>query len=371
MLPPQLRMKRMASVNLAYQLGRLMPVLGALVLASCTNPAPNRTQSGSTAPAAHFKAPDFILGADISWIPEQESRGRKFYDGDSTKDIFQILKENQFNWIRLRVFCNPRATGGYSAAGFCDLEHTAQMAQRARAAGMQFLLDFHYSDTWADPGKQFKPHAWQGLDFAALTNALHDYTRDSLATLKSRGLAPDMVQVGNEINHGMVWPDGRATNWDNLAALVRAGIAGVRQVDPSIPIMLHIACGGQNTESRTFIDNLQQRGVRFDVIGESYYPRYHGTTNDLQNNLTDLAARYLQPIVVVEYSEHKRAVNDIVHGLPGGKGLGTFIWEPTQWGEAVFDRSGHANAFLDLYPQMADDYRARPATKTAPAQGRQ
>jgi arabinogalactan endo-1,4-beta-galactosidase len=339
----------------------LLPVVCALGMLWPAGRAHAQIQTVTPLRTAPAKPQDFILGADISWIPEQEARERKFYDGEEAKDIFQILKEHQFNWVRLRLFNNPRATNGYSTAGFCDLEHTTQMALRAKAAGMHFLLDFHYSDTWADPGKQFKPHAWEGLEFEALTKAMHDYTREVITALKDKGVPPEMVQVGNEINHGLVWPDGRAQDWDKLAALLKAGIAGVRDADPSIRVMLHIACGGQNAESRSFLDNARRRGVEFDVIGESYYPRWHGTTNDLQGNLTDLVGRYPQPVIVAEYSEHKRAVNDIAHGLPDGKGLGTFIWEPTQWGEPLFDRSGHARAELDLYPQMARDYRSGPA----------
>ncbi len=333
-------------------------VLGMLWLAGRAEAQTQAVNPSQTAPA---KSQDFILGADISWIPEQEARGRKFSDGNVTNDIFAILKEHQFNWVRLRLFHNPRATNGYSAAGFCDLKHTTQMARRAKAAGMHFLLDFHYSDTWADPGKQFKPQAWQGLDLDALVKAVHDYTREVVVALKSQGVPPEIVQVGNEINHGLLWPDGRVQDWDKLAPLLKAGIAGVREADPAIRVMLHIACGGQNAESRSFLDNARQRGVEFDILGQSYYPKFHGTTNDLRSNLNDLAGRYPQPIIVAEYSEHKRAVNDIVHALPNGKGLGTFIWEPTQWGEPLFDRTGHARPELDLYPQMAQEFRGKPA----------
>ncbi len=300
--------------------------------------------------------PEFILGADISWIPEQEAQGQRFYQQGVAQDIFSILKEHQFNWARFRIFHNPKANNGYSAAGFCDLEHTRQMAKRAKQAGLSFLLDFHYSDTWADPGKQTKPAAWRNLPLPELTQAVHDYTQSALRVLIDQGTPPGMVQVGNEISNGLLWPEGSLTNWDGLAALVKAGIAGVRDTDRSIPVMLHLALGGQNEKSRWFLDRLREHNVEFDILGQSYYPKWHGTTNDLQANLSDLANRYPQPIIVVEYSEHKREVNDIVHGLARGKGLGTFIWEPTKWGEALFDRQGKAKAMLDLYPDMAKAY---------------
>jgi arabinogalactan endo-1,4-beta-galactosidase len=300
---------------------------------------------------------DKMLGADISFLPELESRGRKFYENGVEKDAIEILKDKGFNYIRLRIFNNPAADSGYSPhKGFCDLEHTKQMATRIKKAGLKFLLDFHYSDTWADPGKQFKPAAWTTYSFTQLSKAVHDFTKDVLGSLKAQGTLPDMVQVGNEINHGMIWPDAAIQNLDTLAAFIKAGIAAVKEVDPGLPVMLHIACGGQNEESGFFLDNMLKRGVVFDVIGESYYPRWHGTTEDLKNNLTDLATRYKQDIIVVEYSQKKQEVNDIAFTLPGNKGKGTCIWEPLSWGETFFDKEGKPNDLLDIYPVIHKKY---------------
>jgi len=298
-----------------------------------------------------------MIGADISFLPELESKGRKFYENGVEKDAIAILKDKGFNYIRLRIFNDPGADSGYSPhKGFCDLEHTKQMALRIKKAGLKFLLDFHYSDTWADPQKQFKPSAWAIHNFTQLSEAVHDFTKKVLSSLKEQGTLPDMVQVGNEINHGMIWPDGAIKNLDTLTDFLKAGIAAVKETDPSIIIMLHIACGGQNQESRFFIDNMLQRGVIFDVIGESYYPRWHGTTDDLKNNLTDLATRYKQDIIIVEYSQKKQEVNDIAFTLPGNKGKGTCIWEPLSWGETFFDREGKSNDLLDIYPVIHKKY---------------
>lgn len=299
-----------------------------------------------------------MLGADISFLPQLEAGGMSFYDHGKAEDVLKILKDHGFNYIRLRIFNNPAADSGYSPGkGFCDLAHTKQMALRIKAAGMKFLLDFHYSDTWADPQKQYKPSAWAGLDFEGLKKALHDYTREVLLALDAQGTLPDMVQVGNEINHGILWPDGSLSHPDSLAALLKAGISAVKEVDPSIIIMLHIACGGQNGESRFFLDNMLARQVPFDVIGESYYPRWHGTPADLENNLTDLAKRYARDIIVAEYSEHKQEVNDIVFKLPGGKGKGTCIWEPLNTWEALFDGDGRSkDSLLDLYDEISSKH---------------
>src|SRR6476659_2967218 len=288
-----------------------------------------------------------VLGADISFLPQLEDRGMKFNDKGIQKDAIQILKGHGFNYIRLRIFNEPAADSGYSPKkGFCDLEHTKQMAKRIKAAGLKFLLDFHYSNTWADPGKQFKPSAWKGLSFEELKKALYDYTKSVMQQLKDQGTTPDMVQVGNEINHGMIWPDGHVSHLDSLSQLIKAGTDAVLQVDPSIVMLLHIALGGQNDESVFFLNNMVSRGVYFDVIGESYYPKWHGTLDDLRNNLTDLANRYSKDIIVVEYSQVKKEVNDIAFGLPNDKGKGTMIWEPLNTWEKIFDEKGNSNDLI-------------------------
>ena len=325
----------------------------------------------------HFikKKVDKMLGADISFLPELEAKGIKFSDKGIQKDAIEILKDHGFNYVRLRIFNDPANDNGYSpkkarlparagtdgndkaGQGFCDLQHTLQMAKRIKKAGLKLLLDFHYSDTWADPGKQFKPAAWKGLSFPKLTKALHNYTKEVMFALKAQNTLPDMVQIGNEINHGIVWPDGRVNNLDSLAQLLKAGISAVKEVAPPTIIMLHIALGGQHDESVWFIDNMLARGVQFDVIGQSYYPKWHGTLDDLKNNLTSLAGRYLQDIMVVEYSQLKQEVNKIVFDLPYGKGKGTCIWEPLNTWEKVFEKDGKSNELINLYDEITKNLK--------------
>ena len=310
---------------------------------------------------AVFARPPFIVGADISWVQEQEDQGTRFSDHGQRKDILTILKDHGFNWLRLRLFCNPSAPKGYSDKGYCDLDHTLAMAKRIKAAGMGLLLDFHYSDTWADPGHQVKPAAWADLHGAELEKAVHDHTRDVVAALKNQGTPPDIVQIGNEISNGFLWPDGnvwKSGRWDVFCGLIKAGIAGAKEVDPSLKIMLHLAWGGQNAQSKSFLDQALAQGVEFDIIGQSYYPKWHGTLDDLKGNLTDLAGRYEQAIMVVEYSVPKiREINGIVQSLPGDQGLGTFIWEPTKWeGPALFDGKGNTKSEIDEYPKMVEDF---------------
>jgi len=314
----------------------------------------------SSAPQTNIPATDTtekIIGADISFLPQLEAEGIKFSVDGKQDDAIKILKKQGFNYIRLRIFNDPTADSGYSKIGYCGLEQTKAMAKRIKAAGMKFLLDFHYSDTWADPGKQFKPEAWKNLSFVALIQALHDYTKDVLTQLQTQNTLPDMVQIGNEINHGILWDDGNIAHLDNLAALLKAGVAATREVSASIKIMLHIADGGQNDESRYFLDNMISRGVVFDIIGQSYYPQWHGTLDQLKFNFNDLSTRYTQPVIVAEYTYHKKEVNDIAFTLPKGNIKGTFIWEPLNTWEFIFDKQGKAiDSLLNIYHVVGEKY---------------
>jgi beta-galactosidase len=304
------------------------------------------------------KPVDKMLGADISFLPELETRGMKFSDNGVEKDAIQILKDHGLNYVRLRIFNDPARDSGYSPGkGFCDLANTKKMAKRVKDAGMKLLLDFHYSDYWADPGKQYKPAAWRNLSFEELKKAVYDYTKEVIQQLKDQGTTPDMVQIGNEINHGIIWPEGNVANFDGLAQLVNAGTAATKAVDPNIQMMLHVALGGQNDETVFFFDNMMKRGVYFDVIGLSYYPKWHGTLDDLRDNIDDLVLRYGKDVIVVEYSAKKEEVNKIAFEVRDGKGKGTCIWEPLSTWEKFFDDKGKANDYLKLYDEISSKYK--------------
>lgn len=295
-----------------------------------------------------------IIGADISWVPAQEKHGVKFSQNGVEKEVLDILKDNHFNWIRLRLFVDPTAENGYSKDGFCGLEPTLAMAKRIKAAGMKFLLDLHYSDTWADPGKQFTPASWSKINGSGLEGQVYRYSNETIKRFMEEGVCPDMVQVGNEINNGMMWPQGKIEeSYEPFAVLLRCASAGVRAANPDIKIMVHIACGGQNEKSVEFFDKIISRDVKFDIIGQSYYPKYHGTLEELEFNLNDLARRYQKPIIVVEYQDFRQEVNEIVARIPDGLGLGTFIWEATSpmWG-GLFDKEGRTTKYMDIYPAL-------------------
>jgi len=339
-----------------------------------------------------------MIGADITWVQAAEDRGASYSDG-TKRDIFQLLKAHGFNYIRLRTFVDSKAADGYDKQnGYADLAHTIAFGKRIKAAGLGFLLDFHYSDNWADPGKQCVPVAWQNYKtIAELAGALQAYTTDAITQLIAGGARPDMVQIGNEITPGMLLHvcdgdgqpsgsnsvTGAISNWTNLGTLLKAGVKGVKDVDAGIQIMLHIDRGGDKggytgaaaSTSASFIDNAQKQGVVFDVFGESCYQAYQGdpaSTAKTQDGWTKTFAALAQQFpklrfVAAEYGPMQREINDVVFGLPGMQGAGTFSWEPTQQGDwntghVLFTAAGNtytATADLALYDAMKTAYAGR------------
>ena len=177
------------------------------------------------------------------------------------------------------------------------------MAKRCKALGLPWLLDFHYSDFWADPGKQFVPKAWRDLDEDGLVQAVYDYTLKTLECLKAQDLLPAMVAPGNELSNGLLWPYGKVPNYPSIARLISSAIRAIREVDSSIPVMLHLDNGGWNGLYRSWFDNyLQNGGADFDCIGLSYYPFWHGSMEALRENMNDVALRYGKPLIVAETS---------------------------------------------------------------------
>ena len=220
------------------------------------------------------------------------------------EDALLILKRHGVNLIRLRLWNEPYDESGQPyGAGTNDLPRTMALARRCKALGLPWLLDFHYSDFWADPGKQYPPKAWAALDADGLERAVYDFTCETLLALKQAELLPTMVAPGNELSNGLLWPLGKVPNWANLARFVSAGVRAVREVAPAAQVMLHLDNGGNNALYRSWFDHyLANGGADFDCIGLSYYPFWHGSLADLKQNLHDLAARYGKPMIVAETS---------------------------------------------------------------------
>lgn len=246
---------------------------------------------------------EFIKGMDISTLLEEEACGARYYDNGREGDLLEILKSYGANYVRLRLWNDPYAEDGSPyGAGTNDLSKTIAMAGRALKLGMGFLLDIHYSDFWADPGKQVVPKAWKNYNESELEQAVYDFTKETMEKLKESGTAPTMIQVGNELTNGLLWPTGKKPNFDAIARYINAGIRAVREVDKKIPIMIHLDNGGYNEMYREWFDNFISRGGSFDIIGMSYYPFWHGTLDELEFNMRDMAARYGKEIIVAEVS---------------------------------------------------------------------
>ncbi|MBD5515699.1 MAG: hypothetical protein HDR06_13945 [Lachnospiraceae bacterium] len=300
---------------------------------------------------------DFYKGVDISSLLEREENGLKLYTEDGEEcEALELCRLNGVNSIRLRIWNEPQLIE--EAGGYCDLEHTVVFARRIKAKGLHFLLDFHYSDFWADPGNQTKPAAWEQLGKEELVRAVYDYTRAVLERLKEEQCLPDMVQIGNEIRSGMLFPDGEVPNYEQLAKLVNAGIRAVRDVDAAVRVMIHLDQGGRYYYLKEWFDAMLDAGMeQFDVIGLSYYPFWHGTFTDLKNSMEALVERYGKPIVLVEAAHPWRRSEggfiteeqEKIAGFPAGiaeqstvmrllmnitasikdqMGIGVYYWEP-------------------------------------------
>ncbi len=312
----------------------------------------------------------FAKGADVSWLPQMEATGYRFYDTDGKeKDCLQLLKERGMNTIRLRVFVNPSQD---KASGHCSKEETVAMALRAQKAKMRIMIDFHYSDTWADPAKQAKPAAWANLSFDALQKKVYEHTFDVLTALKKAGVTPEWVQVGNEIPGGMLWPDGSTNNWAQLAQLLNKGYEATKAVNAKIKVIVHVDEGNNNEKFRWFFDKATEHQVKYDVIGLSYYPfwikkDYSETIADLQKNLNDMASRYQKEVMVVEVGgvdeqvqntkELLAATIKAVRAVPDHKGLGVLYWEPqgakswSGYGLSAWQPDGKPSPALDAFKE--------------------
>lgn len=248
---------------------------------------------------------DFILGMDASCVPALEACGVRYRDFDGTeKDVYAILHENGINYIRVRVWNDPfDADGNGYGGGNCDLENAVAIGKRATRCGMKLLVDFHYSDFWADPGKQAVPKAWSDLTFEQKEAALSEYTAQCLQTLKNAGVDVGMVQIGNETNGALCGENGgNAGGWEKICRLINAGAKAVHNVFPEAMVAVHFT---NPEKAGTYADygaKLGTYGVDYDVFATSYYPYWHGTLQNLANVLSKIAETYGKKVMVAETS---------------------------------------------------------------------
>ncbi|HEX4851700.1 MAG TPA: glycosyl hydrolase 53 family protein [Puia sp.] len=304
----------------------------------------------------------FAKGADVSWLSQMEASNYSFFDANGNKkDCMQILKDLGTNSIRLRVWVNP--TGSW-----CGTQDLVKKALRAKNLGLKIMIDFHYSDSWADPGQQNKPASWDSLSTNDLVTTLHDYTRNVLDSLQNSGIIPQWVQVGNETNDGMLWEDGRAsTHMATFASLVTAGYNACKEVSDSIKVIVHISNGYDNTLFRWVFDGLNANGGKYDIIGMSLYPEvsnWQSLNEQCLSNMTDMVSRYGKPVMIAEVGMDATAsttcqsfLEDLItktKSLSGHMGLGVFYWEPEAYNwqgytKGAFDSNGKPTVALSAF----------------------
>jgi len=365
-------------MDLIRKIGIMAGLLALVVLVACKT---NRTPEAE-------ETDQFAYGGDFSLVKKLEDGGGIFKIDGQAKPALQIFKENGYNYGRVRLFHSPNGKGPVCNS----LGYTLELAKQIKAIGMKLQLDFHYSDTWADPAHQFKPKAWEGLPFEVLVDSVYTYSKNVILTMKDAGVLPDMVQVGNEITPGMIWPEGRiykesGEDWVSFTTLLKAGIKGVRDAygETPVPIMIHIDKGGDQKVTEYFFRKLAEYGIEFELIGQSYYPWWHGTFEDLEKNLTWMSANLPQDIYLIEtayyangyYPEPSEWVFDIQPFPPTEQGQydylvkldsiartypkvkGIFYWEPEgiliddpsiyYLGRSLFDEQGNASKGITAF----------------------
>lgn len=308
----------------------------------------------------------FAKGADVSWLTEMEQNGKLFYSkkGQPT-DALVLLKSLGVNAIRLRVWVDP-------TDGWCNQKDVLTKALRAKALGLRLMIDFHYSDTWADPAHQEKPKDWKYFSFEELKNAVKDHTQTVLTLLKNNNIEVDWVQVGNETRGGMLWPDGQVSteNSPNFAQLINMGYAAVKAVYPEAKVIVHLDDGGNTALYTWFFDRLKTNGGKWDVIGLSLYPSWSSDSWSVLNakcesNMNALVQRYGCKVMICEVGMPwddpigtKAFLSDLMikaRNVYGNGCLGLFYWEPEAYDNwkgytlGAFDRSGRPTEALDTF----------------------
>lgn len=344
---------------------------------------------------------DFYRGVDISSLPRSLAEGMRVRDRDGSEtDPFELLKKYGVNSVRLRIWNDPGAVP--EAEGYCGLEDTLWMAGKIKENHMSFLLDFHYSDYWADPANQRKPKAWENLSFSELEEAVYSFTRDTLARLREEGLLPDIVQIGNEIRSGLLFPEGELPDYAGMVRLVNAGIRGAREAAGAqqLQVMIHLDQGGRYDWLHEWFEKAFAAGLEdFDLIGLSYYPFWHGTYLDLRDSMNRLVKDYGKPILIVETAYawrrsergfidedqirigcmeatppgQRRVLEYVMHlvaELPGRMGRGVYYWEPLcvpengggGWSEnmGLLDETGRVMEGIEAFLQTREEMRREP-----------
>ena len=335
-------------------------LLSFFAFAACSDNDDNTTTGGEQ---PVYDMTGFAKGADVSWLTEMEKVGNKFYNNNGREmECMALLRDLGMNSIRLRVWVNP-------SNGWCNKSDMLIKAWRAHNLGFRLMIDFHYSDVWADPGSQTKPFAWESLSFDELKTAVADHTTDVLSALKEMGITPEWVQVGNETGNGILWEDGKAsTNMANYVALNNAGYDAVKSVFPDTKVIVHIQNGNDNSLFRWLFDGLKNNGGKWDVIGMSLYPSaetWEAMNNACVSNAEDMISRYGSEVMICEVGmpwNESEACRDFLSDLmvktkaiANDKCLGVFYWEPQSYNSwnnynlGAFDSTGRPTVAMEAF----------------------
>lgn len=305
----------------------------------------------------------FAKGADVSWLTEMEKAGNKFYTSTGREtECMSLLRDLGMNAIRLRVWVNP-------GDGWCNKSDVLVKAWRAHQLGMRLMIDFHYSDSWADPGQQTKPAEWSSYTLEELKTAVADHTKDVLNALKTQGITPEWVQVGNETGNGMLWDEGKADkNMAGYAALTTSGYEAVKAIFPDAKVIVHLQSGNDNSLYRWLFDGLKENGGKWDVIGMSLYPQadtWQAMNNECISNMKDMIERYGSEVILCEvgmpWDDAESCKNFLTDLLAQSKAitqcLGIFYWEPqcsSSWNGytlGAFDNNGRPTEAWDAFKE--------------------
>ncbi len=340
----------------------LMFAVLALTASSCERP-----EGGDDPKPIDPEPATFAKGADVSWLTQMEKEGCKFYNASGQEtECMALLKSLGMDAIRLRVWVDPKD-------GWCGKEDVLAKARRAQALGMRLMIDFHYSDWWADPGKQNKPAAWKNLDLEGLKKAVADHTTDVLTALKTAGITPQWIQIGNETTGGMLWPDGQNYNdagFANYVQLHNAGYDAAKAVFPSAQVMVHVDNGWKWETLKWFFNSFDLKGARYDLIGLSLYPEksnWQSYNQQICNNIQTLYSQYQKETIICEVGMDwsdattcRQFLSDLIartKDTAASHCTGVLYWEPegyqawSGYGKAAFDNSGKPTAALDAFKE--------------------
>ncbi len=340
----------------------MIMAVAALAAAACTEDSPKTTWPEGEGPdkePVQIERGTFAKGADVSWVTELEKAGYTFTNADGTqKELMELLRDDcGVDAIRLRVFVNPERDEEIN--GWCNIDDVIVKARRAHALGLRLMIDFHFSDRWADPGQQFIPSEWENYTLEEVKSAMADHVSTLMTALQRYDIEPEWVQIGNETRTGMMWPLGDYQNGDNFTQMVNAGYDAVKAVFPEALVIVHLDGGNQSYLYTRIFSKLEAEGGKYDMIGMSLYPgdtSWQKDVDDCIANIRKVQADYGKPVMLCEigfdYTQPETADRILSDMMEKGKAVdlkGIFWWEP----EAPAERGYTKGCFDNGTPTAA------------------